>query len=241
MKAMKTMKFFSMLFLTLIILLSNCAVLGEQGNGNVIKQERKVASFDAIDVSGSFEVFLTQGNDQSVFIEADENLLPIIKTEVEGSTLTIETKKSIHHAKTMRVYITVKELKKIEISGAVDLTTQNKFTETEMSIEVSGATDSKLELAVQKLDVSSSGGCKLKLIGMANTFNLEGSGAVDVFAFDLLTETVSIDISGAGKAEVNVSKEIKAEISGAGNVKYKGNPAKVWSDISGAGSIKKVD
>ena len=121
----------------------------------------------------------------------------------------------------------------------MDLTTEGKFTENELEIEISGATNAKLDHAVQKLGVSCSGGCKLNLKGMANSFNLDGSGAVDVFAYDMLTESVSIEISGAGKAEVNVSKEIKASISGAGNVRYKGNPAKVWSDVSGAGSIKK--
>jgi hypothetical protein len=238
---MKTLKNFSVAVFTLVILLTGCSVLGEQGNGNVIKQERKVSSFDAIDVSGAFDVFLSQGPTQSVFIEADENLMSVIKTGVFGSTLRIENSKPIHNAKSLKVYITVKELRSIEVSGAVDIQTETKFTQNELSIEISGATDAKLDLAVQKLEVNSSGGCKLMLTGMANTFDLDVSGAVDVRAFELLTENVSIDISGAGEAEVNVTKELKADVSGAANVKYKGSPAKVLTDVSGAGSVKKVD
>ena len=238
---MKTVQKLPVVLLTFVILLSSCYVLGEHGNGKVVKQERKVEAFDAIDVSGAFDVLLSQGATQSVFVEADENLMPIIKTEVVGGTLRIENKKPIHDSKCLKIYITVPELKKIEISGAVDIETQTKFTETELRIEISGATDAKLDLAVQKLIVSSSGGCKLTVTGMANNFTLDASGAVNVYAYNLLCENVSIDISGAGDAEVNASKEIKADISGAANVKYKGNPAKVWSDVSGAGSMRKVD
>jgi hypothetical protein len=238
---MKTLKNFSTAVFTLVILLTSCSVLGEQGNGNVIKQERKVSAFDAIDVSGAFDVYLSQGPVQSVFVEADENLLPIIKTDVSGSTLRIENNKPIHNAKSLKVYITVRELRKIEVSGAVDIQTETKFTQNELAIEISGATDAKLDLAVQRLEVNSSGGSKLSLTGMANTFNLDVSGAVDVRAYELLTENVSIEISGAGEAEINVTKELKADVSGAANVKYKGNPAKVWTDVSGAGSVKKAD
>ncbi|MEI6899473.1 MAG: head GIN domain-containing protein, partial [Bacteroidota bacterium] len=191
---MKAMKTYPMILITMMIMLTSCTVLGEQGSGNVTKQERKVSSFDRIDVSGAYDVFITQGDVQSVFVEADDNLLPLIKTEVNGSTLSIENRKSIHNPKCLKVYITVKELKKIEMSGAVDLTTEGKFTENELEIEISGATNAKLDLAVQKLGVSCSGGCKLNLKGMANSFNLDGSGAVDVFAYDMLTESVSIEI-----------------------------------------------
>ena len=238
---MKTSKNFAVLIVMMSLILTSCNVLGEHGNGNVIKQERNVKMFDAIDVSGAFDVLLSQGPTQSVFVEADENLMSIIMTEVVGGTLRIENKKPIHDSKCMKVYITVPELKKIEISGAVDVETQTKFTQNELFLDVSGSTDAKLDLSVQKLNVNSSGGCKLQVMGMANTFNLDASGAVDVQAFELLCENVSIDISGAGKAEVNASKEIKAGVSGAANVRYKGNPAKVWSDVSGAGSIQKVD
>jgi hypothetical protein len=238
---MKTVKNLSALLFTVIILLASCSVLGERGNGNVVKQERKVSSFNAIEVSGAFDVYLSQGSAQSVIVEADENLMPLIRTEVVGSTLKIDNKKPIHDSKSLKVYITVTDLTKIELSGAVDLQTQNKLTLTGLEIEISGATDATLDLAVQKLEVSSSGGSKLKFSGMANKVDMDVSGAVDIHAFDLLAEIVSLSISGAGDAEINVTKELYADISGAGTVRYKGEPAKVDSNVSGAGSIKKAN
>jgi hypothetical protein len=237
---MKKVKNLSVLIFTAAILLASCSVLGERGNGNVVKQERKVSAFDAIDVSGAFDVYLSLGTTQSVIVEADDNLQPLIRTEVVGSTLKIDNKKPIHDSKSMKVYITVTDLKKIELSGAVDLTTQNKLTLTDLEIEISGATDASLDLAVQKLEISSSGGSKMKLSGMANKVDIDVSGAVELHAFDLLAEIVSLDISGAGDADINVTKELSAEISGAGTVRYKGDPPKVDSNVSGAGSIKKA-
>ena len=238
---MKTVKILSSLLFTVLILFASCSVLGERGNGNVVKQERKVSAFNAIEVSGAFDVYLSLGSTQSVIVEADENLMPLIRTEVSGGILKIDNKKPIHDSKSLKVYITVTDLKKIEVSGAVDLQTQNKLTLNELEIEISGATDATLDLAVQKLVVSSSGGSKLKFSGMANKVDMDVSGAVDIHAFDLLAEIVSLSISGAGDAEINVTKELNAEISGAGTVRYKGDPAKVDSNVSGAGSIKKAN
>jgi hypothetical protein len=238
---MKTVKNLSTLLFTIVILLASCSVLGERGNGNVVKQERKVAAFDAIDVSGAFDIYLSLGTTQSVIVETDDNLQPLIKTEVVGNTLKIDNKKPIHDSKCMKVYVTVTDLKKIELSGAVDMETQNKLTLNELEIEISGATDASLDLAVQKLEISSSGGSKMKLSGMANKFDVDVSGAVELRAYDLLAEIVSLSISGAGEAEINVTKELNADISGAATVRYKGDPPKVDSSVSGAGSIKKAN
>jgi hypothetical protein len=238
---MKTLKNFSTLLFTIVILLASCSVLGERGNGNVIKQERKVSAFDAIDVSGAFDVYLSLGSSQSVFIEADENLQPLIRAEVSGNTLRIDNKKPIHDAKSLKVYITVTDLKRIELSGAVDLQSENKLTLNELAVEISGATDANLDIAVQKLEINSSGGSKLKFSGMANKVDMDISGAVDIHAFDLMAEIVNIDISGAGDAEVTATKELYADISGAASVRYKGDPAKIDSNVSGAGSVKKAN
>ena len=238
---MKTVKNLSAVLFTAVILLVSCSVLGERGNGNVEKQERKVSAFNAIEVAGAFDVYLSLGTTQSVVVEADENLLPLIRTEVIGSTLRIDNKKPIHDPKSLKVFITVTDLKRIEVSGAVDLQTQNKLTLTELAIEISGATEATLEIAVQKLVISSSGGSELNFSGMANRVDLDVSGAVEIHAYELLAETVSLSISGAGEAEINVTKELNADISGAANVRYKGDPQKVDSNVSGAGSIKKAN
>ncbi|MCX6305770.1 MAG: DUF2807 domain-containing protein [Bacteroidetes bacterium] len=243
---MKTTRFFSVLFLVSLFLgmtslVASCNVIGgAHGDGNILKEVRKVSGFDGIEVSGAFDIILKQGTTEEVTVESDANLLPIIRTEVVGGTLKIETKKPIHHVTVMKVYITVKDLKRIDVSGAVDIATDGRISVPELNIEASGATDSKMEIAVQRLKLDCSGASKIKFSGSATDVNMELSGASDIFGYDMLVENYDIDISGAGNAQVNVSKKLHAEISGAGSVKYKGSPTDIDQSVSGAGSIKKV-
>jgi len=246
-KTMKTRKFFTLfLFVILFIGVSGIAsacnmIAGVQGDGKVVRETRVVSSFDGIDVSGAFQVFLRQGDIEGVVIEADENLQPIIRAEVHGSTLVIDTKKPINHPSALKVYITFKDLKKAEVSGAVDIVTENKITLSDFSLHTSGASDVRMELTAQKLDLNSSGASKLRLAGSATDVSADLSGACDIYGFDLVCENFTVDLSGAGKAQIHVTKKINAEISGAGNIRYKGNPTIINQSVSGAGSIRHED
>jgi hypothetical protein len=243
---MKTTRFFSVfmivsIFLGMSSLFAGCTMIGgTHGDGNVLKETRKVTSFDGIEVSGAFDIILKQGTVEEVILEADANLLPLIRTDVVGGTLRLETRKPINHVTVMKAYITVKDLKRIDVSGAVDINTDGRITVPELSIDASGASDSKLELAVQKLKLDCSGASKMRFSGYATDVNMDLSGASDIFGFDMLVENFDIEISGAGNAQINVTKKIRAEISGAGSVKYKGSPTEIDQSVSGAGSIKKV-
>jgi hypothetical protein len=244
---MKTRSFIPV-FLSVILFMgisgfsSGCNHLsGVNGDGKVTKETRAVSSFDAIEVSGAFKVYLKQGNTEELIVEADDNILPVIRTEVRGNTLVIDTRKPISHVTSMNVYITFKDLKKAELSGAVDIITESKLNLNEFGLHTSGASDTKMELSAKKLVLDCSGASKLKLTGSATDVSADLSGACDIYAYDLLTENFILDMSGAGKAQINVSKKISAEISGAGSVRYKGSPTIVNQSVSGAGSIKHED
>jgi hypothetical protein len=236
----KTTGIISAALITLLIFVS-CNVIGEMGSGNVIKQERKVSSFDGIEVSGAFDLILTQGSAISVVVEADDNLQDLISTEVKGSTLVIENKKQIYHSKCMKIHVTFTDLKSLDLSGAVDVESLGKITLADLAITSSGASDGKLELDVQRLGIDGSGGSKLKLNGSAKDVAVDISGAVDLLAYEFPAENYKVSISGAGKAEINVSRNLKVDISGAASVYYKGSPTNISQDVSGAGSVKKVD
>jgi hypothetical protein len=230
----------SVALITLLIIVS-CNVIGEMGSGNVIREERKVSSFNGIDVSGAFDIMLIQGTTNSVIVEADDNLMKLIRTDVRDNILIIDNKRPISHSKSLKVFITFTDLKSIDLSGAVGIESQGKLNLADLVISGSGASEGKLDMDVQKLKIDCSGGSKLKLSGSAKDVDVDASGAVDLLAFDFPAETYKVSISGAGKADINVSKELNVDISGAASVHYKGNPVKNVQDISGAGSVKKVD
>lgn len=244
---MKSTRIFSVLllssvFLGLSSLFASCNhMMGVQGNGKVIRETRVVPSFDAIDLSGAWDVTLKQGANQELTVETDENIMPLVRTEVVNGELRIEIKKPVGHTTKMALFITVKDLKHIDASGAVDIRTETPIAVPELSIDASGASEAKMELAVQKLSLDFSGASKIKLNGTATDVRMDLSGASDIFAYELLAENYSIEISGAGNAQISVSKKLQAEVSGAGTIRYKGTPAEVSQDVSGAGSIRKAD
>ncbi len=231
---------FKRFFLSVVIVsfLYSC-ITSVDGNGDVIKEERTVTSFNQIDISGGFEVLINQGNEEKLELEVDENLLALITTETKNNTLIIKSYKSIGNAKSLKLYITVVELNEIEVSGAVQMKNKGILEGQNLEIDVSGAGDVDLKLDVETLTMDMSGASETTLKGKADHFEIELSGAGELDAKKLKTRNAIIGISGAGSAIVHAKKTLKVDVSGAGSVKYKGNP-KITKDISGAGSVKKL-
>ncbi len=212
---------------------------GIKGNGNVVKQDRQIGSFSGLDVGGAFKVFLTQGDNESLVVEADENLLDIITTEVRGNTLVIKTTEDIRDYEVLNIYLTFKEMDEMEISGACRLVGENKMKFGNLDLECSGASDVELKFSAQKLSLDFSGASQVELYGSAESVELDLSGASGFDGYDLEADIYNVDVSGASHAKIYVNKELSAEVSGAASLKYKGDPVIKEHDVSGAGSMKK--
>jgi len=239
---MKPLKQLSSVFITIIMIcfFSSCinGLIHENGNGKIIKQERKLSGFNAIEVSGSFAVILKQDSLTSVNIETDENLMQYITTKIEGEKLIIKSERSLDPTKDIFVYISSPNIKKIDLSGAVNLKSSNILTSSDLHIEISGVGKINLTLAVQSLNIDCSGAGEIKLKGKADNVVAETSGASEIKAFELAVENFKIKSSGAGEANVSVNKKLDIDISGAGEINYKGNP-EISQKVSGAGSVHK--
>jgi len=215
------------------------AFRGIKGNGNVVKQERSVSSFTGIDVGGAFKVYLTQGEKETLVVEADENLLDIIETEVRGNTLRIKTSQDIRDSKALNIYITFKNLEDLDVSGACNLTGENKFKLGDLDLGCSGASDVMLKLSAEDVNLDCSGASEMDIYGSAETIDLDVSGASHIDAFEFEVKICKADVSGASRAKVFVTGELSAEVSGAASLKYKGDAVITNHDVSGAGSLKK--
>lgn len=122
-------------------------------------------------------------------------------------------------------------------SGNIDLTGKCK----NMSVDVSGSGKVKINGAVTgKADFDISGSGKVEASGSAEVVKTDITGSGKVLAASLVTTRCDVEISGSGDVEINVQKELNVKISGSGTVLYKGDPARVNSDASGSGSVKKM-
>ncbi|TAM98870.1 MAG: DUF2807 domain-containing protein [Chitinophagaceae bacterium] len=228
------------IFLLLSVFSLSCDAQRITGNGNIQSQMRETGSFHKIDCSGTFHVFLTQGNSTQVKVETDENLLPYVITEVNGNTLDLKIKKEVspNPSKSINVYVTLPELDALNVSGVCKVQSQNILQSDHLKINVSGTADMDLKLSTGSLTTSISGTAKMNLQGKASSSKLSISGSGNVTADDLATDNTEAHISGMGKLHVNAQKELTVSVSGMGKVWYKGNPA-VNESISGMGKIIK--
>ncbi|WP_421921030.1 head GIN domain-containing protein [Marinifilum sp.] len=227
----------------LILLISFATTLstfadGIKGNGNVKSEEREVGNFKTIKVNGAFTIYLSQDDDYSLKVVADENLLDIITSKIKGDVLYIATEKSIYKSTNLKLYIGFKHLNEIKANGAISLKSEQVLRFDELEIEINGASSADLQLTANRLSIDNSGASTVKLAGKSEKLDIDISGAGSVNAIDMKALKGTIDISGVGSGKVYVLEELRVSISGIGSVKYKGDP-KVTSDISFLGSLKK--
>ncbi|PSL48133.1 putative autotransporter adhesin-like protein [Chitinophaga niastensis] len=212
-----------------------------RGNGNVKQEARNATPFKDISTSGVYKVIILQGNTHSIKIEAEDNLLPYIITDISGGKLDIHSKKgyNIQPTKEITVYITLQKVERLSASGAGGFSSNGLLKSDLIKLEFSGAADADLNINTHELEVSISGASNVKLKGNSSEADYRISGSADIAALDLQTDNVRIGISGTGKANVNAQKKLDISVSGMGKVKYTGEPS-ITQAISGMGKISKI-
>jgi len=238
------MKKTAFLFIFISLILNSCIIDGWDnsisGNGQVVEETRDVSGFTGVHASTGIDVYLYEGENFEVKVEADENLMEIILTEVEGNMLVVKTDRvNIRNAKSKKVFITLPELKDLKISSAGDCEGMTPFSCEDLRITISSAGDLSLEVEADRinLDISSSGDARIS--GRTRELDASLSSAGDLHAFDLIADVVDVRVSSAGDARVHANEEISMSASSAGNIYYKGDADVVHSKSSSAGDIIK--
>ena len=241
------MKKYIWLFAALIFILSSCRHFFSKrvhGNGVIKSEEHNVSSFKNLEVDGSINVYLSQGDIKPVKVEGDENLLQYIEVYQEGEKVIVRDRPgfNLNPTNEMKIYVTAPVYNRIEVSGASDIVGQGKITNAEnMDLSTSGAGDINMDIDAPQLKIHVSGSGSVDLKGQTKDLDLSISGAGDAHCYDLLTENTRVHISGTGSAEVFASVKLDAEVSGVGSVTYKGNAPEVTQHVSGVGSVSKAN
>lgn len=198
-----------------------------EGNGKLVTRDVPVSSFDALKASGIYELKLSQGSKETVMIEADENLQELFQVRNEGNKLVIDMKKmenkSLKSKNKMKVYVTFKKIKEMELStvGNVGSEEQLAFDDLDMKNKSVGNVD--LKLTANKIDLKNTSVGNVKLSGKAQDAVVKNSGVGSLEAGSFLVQTMNIENTGIGSAEVNAEKDLKVKDSFMGKVKNKGN------------------
>jgi hypothetical protein len=220
-------------------LLSGCnIVIGPslRGSGVAKTESRDVGQFSEIEVGNAIQLDVTVGEPAEITVTADDNILPLVKTIVDGDRLTIYVDASFSTDLGVQVKASTPELTVLEGSGASRITAGRVAGET-FSLDLSGASTCELASDAQTLSITLSGASRSSLVGAARELAIECSGASHVDATRLTAEKVGAELSGASSARVVASQQLAATASGASNVRYSGNPANIAQNVSGASTV----
>lgn len=215
-----------------------------KGNGNMVAMERSTGDYEAISVSGSFDVELVAGEEGTVTVNAEENLQEWIITEVKNGTLQIKTKDGVNIQPSiwksgLSVTVPVEDIEAVSLSGSGEIIGKTPLKATEFSASMSGSGDVWLEVESDEVTANMSGSGDMDLKGSAGRFNVQISGSGDIRAYELEAQEVDASISGSADIEITVRENLTARVSGSGNITYRGNPGKIDSKSVGSGDISK--
>lgn len=211
------------------------------GSGQIETETRQISGVNGVSINYPADVTLVQGTEESIVIEADDNLLPQLQTEERNGVLVVESNarnwsERVRPTQPVKITITLANFELIDISSAADVTMAELETAT-LNVDVSGAGNVTIgNLSAEEFTADLSGAGDMEVSGSATNVGLSISGAGSFDGEGFQTQTAVIDISGFGDASLRVSDELKVEISGAGSVDYYGSPV-VHQDVSGLGDV----
>ncbi len=195
-----------------------------------------IQPFTRIYLEGAFKVVLEQGTQAGLKIKTDEDNFKYIDVESSVETLSLKITKKHFNFDELVLYVTFKDLEKLEIQGGVNLETKGYVDLKDFSLRVEGGATVEMNMKANRVDVVGEGGVKFEFDGISDELIARISGAGYLDAIDLKTRKCDIRIEGVGAGSVYSTESLNATISGVGKIRYKGEP-KVFKKIEGVGVI----
>lgn len=229
--------------LILALFLSSCAFDinfgdGQKGNGVVAEDRREVTEeFTVVSASEGLDVYITQAKDFEITVEADENIIDLIGTDIRNGKLKIHAIENIGRA-TKKVYVSLPDITGLESSSGADLFGKSLIESDKISLSATSGSDLQVELSADEVDASTSSGAGIKLSGEANILFADASSGSDIRAKDFNVQTCRADASSGADISLNVSESLTADASSGADISYTGE-ATVQIKKSVSGSIHK--
>lgn len=212
-----------------------------RGSGRVTREERRVKGFDRVNLAGTGTLSIEQSDKEELIIEAEDNILPLLTSEVRGNTLALSVKPMSNIAPTQRIHyiLKVRDLRELKIVGSGDAT-MTRLAAEDLSIALVGSGDIEImDLDAKSVTVNISGSGQVRLAGRVEKQEMILMGSGNYRAEKLESNTATISIPGSGSADVWVKNEIGITIMGSGTVRYSGSP-RLTQKITGSGTVHYV-
>ena len=232
-------KTFVLLFIATVS--TSCMIEGissVSGNRNVITETRKINDdFSKVEVGQGIQLYITQDDDLSLVIKADENLHDLIETEVRNGVLKITSRRNIRRAKSKKIYLSAPRIDAIKATSGSDVVTENTINATVFDVHVSSGADARIDVNAETVTSSSSSGADLRIKGTANYFTAKASSGSSIRAYSLESKNANARVSSGADIDVYAIESLNARASSGGDIDYRGNPKKIDKRKSSGGSI----
>jgi len=193
---------------------------GVSGSGKLVKEKRNVGSFNSISTEGAFDIEVVCQKPQDVDISGDDNILPLVTTEVSNNVLHVRSLRDYSTSQRLTLRISTPDLVRIQSSGAG-------------TIEVSGLKNDRFEIDVN-------GAPTIKASGETKALKIDTNGAGNVDTYKLRAARVEVESKGVSGVEVYAAEQLDVTVSGPSHVTYRGNPV-VNKTVHGPGSVEKKE
>lgn len=209
---------------------------GKKGNGKVVKETRKISgAFTQVSASEGLMVYVTQADDFKIDVEADENIIDLIGTDIENGKLRIHARENIGTA-TKKIYVSLPEVTALKSSSGAQLQGEKTIKGERLEVDGSSGALIQLELMASNIEIDASSGANLTISGDTDRAEVNVSSGGNINAKELRTKSCDAEASSGGNIKIQVSETLTADASSGGNIGYSGNP-KMQEKKSVSGSV----
>lgn len=230
-------------FILLLFITTSCmfdGFIGIKGNHNVVSENRNLSEkFEKIKVQEGIHLFLTQGSNSSLLVEADENIIDLLITEVKNNELKIYFKKNVYKATSRKVFLTTAIISAIETSSGAAVSSENILKTNTLDLDSSSGSSIKIEVNANEITSNASSGASINVTGKTTLFSADASSGSSINASDLETLDAITEVSSGAQIRVNVSGKLTARASSGGQINYVGEPANIDKETSSGGNVSR--
>lgn len=213
---------------------------GIKGEGSVVSVVKSVESFNRLKIEGVFNVYLNQDKTEKIRIEAEQNIIDLIKVQNDGKTLTIDydSKHSINKSEDVDLYITIADLKELDLEIVGNVKTNNSLDLAKFLLTNNSVGNVDFSLLSKKFTVINNSVGNVNLFGLVEKFTLNNNSVGNVDAFPLTAEKVIVENNSVGNIDVTATYSVEIENNGIGNITFQGNPEKRNIENNALGKVE---
>lgn len=227
----------------LALLASSCMLdvnwgSGVSGNGVVVEESRPISEeFTAVTASEGLDVFVSQGSEFGIRVEADENVIELIGTDIRDGKLKVHAIKNIGRA-TKNIFVTLPEITALHASSGAGLEVRGSLETDKIRLDANSGADLHVDLVADEVEVDCSSGADIRISGRANLLYADASSGSDIKAQDLEVKVCHANASSGADIKVLVTESLMADASSGADIHYSGD-ARVETKKSPSGSVHK--